>query len=431
MAEEAASTPEPAVDPADAGVRAQYEAYPYPPRRAEDEDHRLILGSPSHLDELAHYCFGGRLPRPLSETRPFRALFAGGGTGDGLIMLAQQLAWRGLQAEITYLDLSAASRTVAEARARRRGLRNIRFLTGSLLDLHRIAPGPYDYIDCCGVLHHMPDPPAGLKALTAELAPGGGLGLMVYGALGRTGVYPLQAALKSLTAGLPMTEKIAAARRLLGALPETNWFRRNPFLGDHQRGEARQGEDAALYDLLLHERDRAYSVSELAELLDGAGLRPAAWIEPVQYDPASWIEDEILLARARALPPLEQAALAENLAGCLKTHVLYAVHSRNPVRPPEAAPAAVPALREGDGPGLSRALAAARSKGGYLEIAIEGRAIRLKIGPGAVELAARLDGTSSLDSVGRKLGWDWPRTEAAWGSLAAVLAPLNLLFLRV
>ncbi len=58
--------------------------------------------------------------------------------------------------------------------------------------------GPFDYIDCCGVLHHLPDPAAGLRALLSVLAPGGGLGLMVYAPHGRTGVYMLQDALRLL-----------------------------------------------------------------------------------------------------------------------------------------------------------------------------------------------------------------------------------------
>ena len=71
-----------------------------------------------------------------TSRKPFRALVAGGGTGDAAIMLAQQLADAGAaQAEIVYLDWSKASRAVAEARAKARGLSTIRFVTGSLLDL--------------------------------------------------------------------------------------------------------------------------------------------------------------------------------------------------------------------------------------------------------------------------------------------------------
>jgi 2-polyprenyl-3-methyl-5-hydroxy-6-metoxy-1,4-benzoquinol methylase len=75
-------------------------------------------------------------------------------------------------AEITYLDLSTAARRIAEARAAARGLSNIEFHTGSLLDAGDF--GEFDYIDCCGVLHHLPDPQAGFDALAGALAPGAG-----------------------------------------------------------------------------------------------------------------------------------------------------------------------------------------------------------------------------------------------------------------
>ena len=72
-------------------VRDQYEHHPYPARNPKDETKRLITGSPGHLDEVNHYLFAGR----LDWRRPLRILFAGGGTGDGTLMLAQQLADRG------------------------------------------------------------------------------------------------------------------------------------------------------------------------------------------------------------------------------------------------------------------------------------------------------------------------------------------------
>jgi 2-polyprenyl-3-methyl-5-hydroxy-6-metoxy-1,4-benzoquinol methylase len=181
-------------------VRRQYEAYPYPARDPRDEAKRLVVGSPSDAREIDHYLFAGR----RDWSRPLRALVAGGGTGDGLVMLAQHLADRACPAELHYLDLSEAARRIAEARIAARGLhRLVTFHAGSLLDVAAIAPGPYDYIDCCGVLHHLDDPAAGLRALSAQLSPEGGMGLMVYGALGRTGVYDAQAMLRALAADAP------------------------------------------------------------------------------------------------------------------------------------------------------------------------------------------------------------------------------------
>ena len=132
----------------------------YAARDPRDEAIRLITGTPSHILEINHYLFSGR----LNFIRPFRALVAGGGTGDACIMLAQQLVDRRCPGEVVYLDLSTASRQVCEARAKARGLRNIQFLTGSLLDLPSMKIGQFDYIDCTGVLHHLVDPRTGTAA---------------------------------------------------------------------------------------------------------------------------------------------------------------------------------------------------------------------------------------------------------------------------
>ncbi|MGR3783009.1 MAG: class I SAM-dependent methyltransferase, partial [Albimonas sp.] len=80
-------------------VKRQYESYPYPARDPADEARRLVEGSPSDPIEIDHFLFRGR----RDWSRPFRALVAGGGTGDGLVMLAQKLADAGCPAEIHYL----------------------------------------------------------------------------------------------------------------------------------------------------------------------------------------------------------------------------------------------------------------------------------------------------------------------------------------
>lgn len=402
----------------DSALRAQYEDYPYPPRDPADERRRLIVGSPSHRLEIDHYCFGGG----RDWTAPFRALIAGGGTGDALIMLAQQLADARTPCELTYVDLSQASRAIAEQRAGIRGLDNVRFVTGSLLDLRKLAPGPYDYIDCCGVLHHLPDPAAGLKALAAELAPAGGIGLMLYGALGRTGVYPLQHALRALGRGLAAAEQVKLARRLLQGLPPTNWFLKNGFVGDHKRAG-----DAALYDLLLHSQDRAYTVPEIAALLDSAGLAPTGFIEPIRYDPTVYLADPELSQRAQALPWLERAALAENLCGSLKTHAFYAV-ARNRAGGARAAPdkaTMIPVPRETE----PRALAAFCARG-EVRADFDGVKARLPLPENAAAMAGLMDGRRTLADIQRALGLDWFAFKPRFDRLYAVLNGMNLLMLR-
>ena len=81
-------------------------------------------------------------------------------------------------ARVTYLDRSdggAAHRPGARRGARPR--RTSSGSSGSLLDLPGGGLGPFDYIDCCGVLHHLPDPAAGLR----RAAVGAGAGRRAWG----------------------------------------------------------------------------------------------------------------------------------------------------------------------------------------------------------------------------------------------------------
>ena len=400
---------------------AQYEAYPYPARDPAEERQRLIQGSPSDLREIVHYLRGGR----FDPAAPFRALIAGGGTGDAAIMLAQQLAEAGAgRAEVVYLDLSASSRAVAEARARVRGLANLRFLTGRIEELGALAPGPYDYIDCCGVLHHLADPPAGLRTLRAALAPDGGIGLMLYGHFGRSGVYEMQALLRDLAGGAPLAEQVALARRLLQRLPETNRLRRNPFLADHRQS------DAALVDLLLNGRDRAYSVGEILALLETADLHLVSFLPALAYTPECYLADPELERRFAALAPEARLQAAESLAGNMKTHAFYA---RPDPAPSEAlvAEGAVPLLTKHGGPELARAL----QQDFVIKATLGGFQIRRRLPRLAPAIVGRIDGRRSLAAIRRDLQEANPavteeRFQQEFRETYAVLRGLNLLLLR-
>jgi SAM-dependent methyltransferase len=403
-------------------VRDQYETYPYPSRNPADEARRLIVGSPSNLLEINHYLFGGR--RDFAQ--PFRALVAGGGTGDATIMLAQQLADAGGAGEVVYLDLSAASRSIAEARAEARGLTNIRFVQGSLLDLEALGLGRFDYIDCCGVLHHLAEPDAGLAALTGALAPDGGMGLMVYGRYGRSGVYPLQAVLRSLVGDRPLAEQVSFTRRLLTNLPATNLFVRNPVLRDHT------GSDAELVDLLLHSQDRAYTVEEIAALLRGAGLNLISFVEPLRYDPATYLKDPVLLRQLGSLTPEGRAALAEKLAGNLKTHVFYV--SRRPAADTLAwpdGPEAIPCLRVLDGARLAKAV----QRDLVLKGEFDGLALKFPLPRLAPAVLPWIDGRTSLGEIQSALQeldprQEWDHFKAQFDQLYQVLGGLNHLLIR-
>ena len=152
-------------------LASQYEAYPYPQRDPRDEAKRLIVGSPSHLREIDYWVFGA--------ARPATPAVAGADC-RAVAPATRPSCWRskwprlGRPGQVTWLDRSAAALESPRRRAAVRGLTNIVWEQRSLLDLPGSGLGPFDYIDCCGVLHHLPDPVEGLRALLSVLAPGGG-----------------------------------------------------------------------------------------------------------------------------------------------------------------------------------------------------------------------------------------------------------------
>ncbi len=394
-------------------VKRQYEAYPYPERDPAEEAGRLIIGSPSHPFEIDHFLFAGA--RDWSQ--PFRVLVAGGGTGDGLIMLAQVLADCQVNAEIVYLDMSTASRAIAEARAAARGLTNIRFETADLLNAAEY--GLFDYIDCCGVLHHLPDPDAGFAALRAALAEGGGMGAMVYAPYGREGVYQMQDALRTLVGEDDPETQVARAKVVFEALPPTNGLKRNPFVHDHL-----EGGDAGFYDLLLHSRDRAYDVPALFDAVDRADMRLLSFTSPGRYDPRMMLRDPILRERVVALPYREQAAVAERLSGNMKVHNFYAVAKgaeagRIAMPGPEAVPCIIGAS--------PAALAESIHKSGGIRGEFDGLAFQRALPPETAGIVMNMDGKRSVDDIRAMLGWRNDKFEPLFANLYQPLNNFGLL----
>lgn len=320
-------------DPASANylqeVRAHYENFPYPLVNPEDEKERLYGTILEAFDRLNHFCYEGK----RDFTKPFRALVAGGGTGDAVVHLAEQ--FRGLPAEIIYLDMSQASMAVAKERVRIRGLDNVTWIHDSLLNIPKLGLGQFDFINCSGVLHHLADPDAGLKILADALKEDGAMGIMVYARYGRAAVYPLQEALRMINRDEPnLQQRVDNAKSVLAHLPPTNWFHHSPL---SLLNEIRS--DVGIFDLLLHAQDRAYTIPELYQFAGKASLNILHLfsddfsLSGGLYQPATYIRDAGALKRALALPPKEQQQLAELLHGKIYKHSFYA--AKRPLKTPD------------------------------------------------------------------------------------------------
>lgn len=292
-------------------VRQQYENYPYPARDPANEKNQLYVSKSCSLDCLNYYAFEGK--RDFSKS--FRVLVAGGGTGDDVIYLAEQL--RDTEAEVVYLDMTQASMNIAQERAKIRKLKNITWIHESLLNLNKQEHGEFDFISCTGVLHHLENPDEGLKALTKVLQPDGGMYLMVYATIGRTGIYQMQELMREINTDTPnIQDCVDNTKKVLNGLPPGNWFSFNKISCKKDLST-----DIGIYDLLLHSQDRAYTVNEMYDFVENSGLKLNKLYNPdhplgdMVFYPETYIRDPELLNTIKQLPLRKQQSICELLFG--------------------------------------------------------------------------------------------------------------------
>jgi SAM-dependent methyltransferase len=293
-------------------VNAFYERHPYPPPVDSLESYRQQWNDDRRRANV-------RLFWPDEPYRDDRTiLVAGCGTYQ-----AAKYALRWPRAKVTGIDVSTTSIEQTELLKRKYGLDNLDVLQ---LPIERAAElgRSFEHVVCTGVLHHLPDPDAGLRALHDVLEPNGAMHLMVYAPYGRAGVYLLQEYCRRLGIGTSSKELKDLAVSLTALPPDhplvpllRNWpdFR----------------QEAALADALLHPQDRAYSVPQLLEFLAAAGLRFGRWVLQASYLPQCGAlassPHQSLLAR---LPLEEQYAAVELFRGSTVRHSVVAYRSDRP-----------------------------------------------------------------------------------------------------
>jgi SAM-dependent methyltransferase len=304
-----AAEPEGTLHPVTSRVRHQYEHYPYPAPPPPDVRRFPLFGA---MDYVQHVLWPGR--RDLAG---LRVLDAGCGTGEAAVHIARQYP----EIEVTAIDLSDTSLDITRSLAREMGV-------GGNLTLHRLPieeaatlGGPFDYIVASGVLHHLVNPPAGLQALANLLTPTGGLGVLLYGSHGRYGVYMMQDLLRRLAGTRELAEQVGYTRQLLASWPPDHPFQPGEW------SDVRSGNDAGLVDLLLHVQDRSYTVPQIVEFLDTAGLRLERFYDPVLYRPSSYVANPEVASAIPAGSTEDQAALAELLHGRMAKHLFFATRA--------------------------------------------------------------------------------------------------------
>ena len=294
-------------------VRKQYEAYSYPPS-IEDAEKFLKKWGPLTCDPR----FAGIQLWPEGRPRQeLRILCAGCGSSQ-----APLIALNNPDCAVIGIDLSETSLVQSNRLRDRHGLKNLELRQMSLLDVGQLSSA-FDLILCTGVLHHLPNPDAGLKALADVLEPSGSMGIMLYGKAARTGVYLVQDILRRLGAG-PDAEGLGMARALLKFVPSHHYL-----FEPTGKLPIDLAQDAGVVDMLLHPQDRAYSVPEVMEFVAAAGLIFFGWSDNADYCADRFLSGE-MLERVLALPAAEQWTIVENLALLNSRHDFF-------VRKPQSA----------------------------------------------------------------------------------------------
>jgi len=294
-------------------VARQYDRWNYP---APIEDVEVWLQSnwewfdPSHSQHILW---------PSKHYKPdMDILIAGCGTNQAAV-----IAFTNPDARIVGIDVSSSSLDHERYLRDKYGLRN---LTLRQLPLEE-APSlglDFDLVVSTGVLHHLSDPLAGLKAIAACSREDAAIGIMLYAKYGRIGVEMLSSAFKDI--GLDQSESsVVIMRNILAMLPE------NHPIQSYLTITRDLTSDAALVDTFLNARERSYTVQECINLVEDAGLLFQGWFLNAPYyfhDILTSVEG--IASVIKNLPKRKQWSIMERLYPANACHFFLACRRERP-----------------------------------------------------------------------------------------------------
>lgn len=223
---------------------------------------------------------------------------------------AAYYAFTNPESRVVGIDVSGASLAHEQYLKEKHNLHNLEL---HLLSLEQaVSLGrTFDLIVSSGVLHHLPDPGAGLRGLRDVLKPHGVVSLMLYGYYPRVGVHMLQEAFRVLglqqdAAGVAMVkhtlDHVLPARHHIVAYRDPD-----------------RGFDAGLVDTYLHARERAYTVPDVLRLVSESGMKFQGWLDNLDHSISLWIPnpDDPLRQLVETLPVPDQWRVIELLCQSL------------------------------------------------------------------------------------------------------------------
>jgi SAM-dependent methyltransferase len=265
------------MDQISTAVKQLYDTYPFPPDPLSDEP------PPGYnwrwCWSVAHSFCTGQTP----QQQQIRVLDAGCGTGSSTEYLIQLNP----EAAVLGIDLSEGAINVAKERCQRSGISTVgtpvpEFKRLSVYDIDQLD-GQFDFINCVGMLHHLPDPIQGLQCLASKLAPGGLIHIFVYAELGRWEIRLMQQAIALLQAQdtIDYQKGVKIGRQLFATLPKDNRlvnYEATRWAMENQR-------DECFADMYVHPQEIDYNIKTLFELIDASGLEFIGFSNPDYWNP--------------------------------------------------------------------------------------------------------------------------------------------------
>lgn len=297
-----------------------YNTYPFPPDPLSD------LEPPGYnwrWSWTAAYSFcTGMKPK----TQDIRILDAGCGTGSG----TDYLIHLNPEAEVTAIDLSEKALEVARERCQRSGVidkhaKPVRFLNLKLEQATQLE-GEFDFINCVGVLHHLPEPEKGIQAIAQKLKPGGILHIFVYAELGRWEISLMQRAIALLQGNKrgDYRDGVKVGREIFANLPENNRLLQQ----EKKLWSLENHRDESFADMYVHPQEIDYNVETLFDLIEASGLDFVGFSNPKYWQLDRLVgESSQLMARARHLSDRQRYRLIELLDPSLTHYEFFLAKS--------------------------------------------------------------------------------------------------------
>ncbi len=230
-------------------VRRQYEESPYP--RWFTFQLQTPVTFASAMSERFPFL------EKLESKNPLKILIAGCGTGWHAISVATKYS----DVEVHALDLSKASLAYGLRQTGVRCISNVTFYHGDILCLDRLGV-KFDAIEAIGVLHHMADPAAGIRALTEQLNPGGFLRLGIYSRRSRRNITSAQEFVAKRNVGIsPATLRVLRKEMIEGQVS-----------ADYISMSLDFSYLSGFRDLVCHVREVQFSPAEIGPFLSQIGL---------------------------------------------------------------------------------------------------------------------------------------------------------------